>query len=545
MTTATHTDATSIPPLDPPAPNASKSPALGDQVVQVLHELAIRAKGGWGVRELAARLGASRSTINRVLLGLAAVDLAHRDAYGNYSTGPRFRVLTNRLHATHPLLSNASPILADLAAACDATAVLTLYDGHRQCFIAAVAVAPRPLRFDFTPGMLLPLHAGAAGRAILSRLGVGALGRELTAFTPQTPTSPTRLQELAASDRVTGQTISMGEDFPMAAALAVPFDLDGLIGSVAIIRSQQDTPTDHLERLAPHVRDACRRLSNAPAQASPTGAPAPQQPPWREETGQAAPRPETAAPAVARFGRLLAVLAASPAPTGAEATGRGLARRISASTATALKLRNAAVEAGLALVSNDRLLAGPRLVRWAALTGATPDRSALVHDILRALSERTGETIGIVEFDKLSRSARLAAVVPGSRPLQYDLPTGTRIPLHAGAAGKAILAYLPADFISKAELTRFTPTTLTRAEALHEDLQAVRARGWATGEGERIPGAYGISAPYFIDGAVAGSLNATIPQYRAAEIDIDDIAEHIRLAAHKITQRLSLHPTVA
>jgi DNA-binding IclR family transcriptional regulator len=38
------------------------------------------------------------------------------------------------------------------------------------------------------------------------------------------------------------------------------------------------------------------------------------------------------------------------------------------------------------------------------------------------------------------------------------------VPLHAGAAGKAILAYLPSDFLSEAKPTRFTDTTLTRPD---------------------------------------------------------------------------------
>jgi hypothetical protein len=135
----------------------------------------------------------------------------------------------------------------------------------------------------------------------------------------------------------------------MAAALAAPFELNGLLGSVSIIRSQQDTHRAP-GPVGPIVREAAGRLCDLPAAARPAGAPeAVQQIPlWHEESGPAAPRAEAAGPAVARSSRLLAVLAASPA--GAEATGRGLARRIGASTATALKLRDTAVEAGLACV---------------------------------------------------------------------------------------------------------------------------------------------------------------------------------------------------
>ena len=62
-----------------------------------------------------------------------------------------------------------------------------------------------------------------------------------------------------------------------------------------------------------------------------------------------------------------------------------------------------------------------------------------------------------------------------AQPLRFDRPHGARVPLHASAMGKALLAFGPADpaqAVAELEpLERFTPHTLT-ARALITDLEA-------------------------------------------------------------------------
>ena len=61
---------------------------------------------------------------------------------------------------------------------------------------------------------------------------------------------------------------------------------------------------------------------------------------------------------------------------------------------------------------------------------------------------------------------------------------GSQIPLHAGAAGKTIPARLPAagDVMN---LEAFTDRTITNPATLKDELDEVRARGWAVGWGEK------------------------------------------------------------
>lgn len=42
--------------------------------------------------------------------------------------------------------------------------------------------------------------------------------------------------------------------------------------------------------------------------------------------------------------------------------------------------------------------------------------------------------------------------------------------------------------------------------------------------GERLPDAFGVSAPYFAGDAIAGSITATVARIRLPEIDIEELA---------------------
>lgn len=101
---------------------------------------------------------------------------------------------------------------------------------------------------------------------------------------------------------------------------------------------------------------------------------------------------------------------------------------------------------------------------------------------------------------------------PAVEPLIGGL--GDAAPMHAAAAGKAILAYLSDDrieaLIEGSELPAMTGETITDADALHSALAAVRDRRIAVERGERVAGLHSVAAPILVDprrpiGAIAVS----------------------------------------
>jgi IclR family acetate operon transcriptional repressor len=129
----------------------------------------------------------------------------------------------------------------------------------------------------------------------------------------------------------------------------------------------------------------------------------------------------------------------------------------------------------------------------------------------------------------------------GLRSVHVRVEIGRRFPLHAGAAGKAILAFLsPAeiDELLASELRAFTDRTITSPVVLREELEGIRAAGYAYSECEVSAGIHSLAAPVFDrTGAVIASLSLTIPESRLVG-QAPELAARLVGAAASITSQL-------
>jgi DNA-binding IclR family transcriptional regulator len=135
---------------------------------------------------------------------------------------------------------------------------------------------------------------------------------------------------------------------------------------------------------------------------------------------------------------------------------------------------------------------------------------------LEWLSERTGEN---AELHIRREESRVPVeLVRSSQNLRPFVEIGAPLPLHLGAAGKVLLAWLPEqerDALAAASAARFGGTEAFDASALREKLKKVRAKGWAASDGERSPGVAAIAAPVFgAGGEVEGALLLSAPSVR-------------------------------
>ena len=80
----------------------------------------------------------------------------------------------------------------------------------------------------------------------------------------------------------------------------------------------------------------------------------------------------------------------------------------------------------------------------------------------------------------------------GGDAIPLDTHPGKRVPLHATALGKVILAYLPEsrvnEIFDRLGLPAETPKTITDREELRTELERVRENGRAVDDEERVPG---------------------------------------------------------
>ena len=402
-------------------------------------------------------------------------------------------------------------------------------------FIALVHERPGPIRYHLIPGMTLPLHAGAAGRAILGAVGLDALdGGELQQFSAETIIDRQLLQ--AELDKASGQgfVTSTGQHIPLAAGCAAPFRLDsGIVGAISVTRSRYETTDADLLRFGPLVITAAKEVAAQRPLLTPPG-------PTRLALPVGKTTSTPGGSALNRIERLIDALVAHP--DGLPATTRELATRVGAVGPTAERLRATALLTGLAAaLGPDRLYPGPLLLKWAAILGPNLDIGDIVRPEIEALAAEVGETIGHVSFNPDTGTAIMETVAWGNTPLKYGLATGVEIPLYAGAAGKAILAFAPPDIVDRQVLVPLNPKTITNLDELRAQLDQIRENGWATGDGERIPDAYGVAAPIFTNGNVTGSVTISIPSYRSHDTDLQQLSTALTHTTNRISQLLSVN----
>ena len=133
--------------------------------------------------------------------------------------------------------------------------------------------------------------------------------------------------------------------------------------------------------------------------------------------------------------------------------------------------------------------------------------------------------------------------VDSSRPLRHVIAVGDRAAAYAIAAGKAILAYLPTNelsrYFSSVALTPITRNTITNPEVLRRQLHDIRSGGVAHGYGEYYEDINAIAAPIFnLYGYVAGSLVVPLLSNRLDPEEYRFIETRLRSAVARISRQL-------
>jgi IclR family acetate operon transcriptional repressor len=197
---------------------------------------------------------------------------------------------------------------------------------------------------------------------------------------------------------------------------------------------------------------------------------------------------------------------------------RSLARATGIDRSAVSRLLLQLAELGIAgPAENGRYRIGPRLF---AIAGAVTSRDELrraARPALEALAERFNETVYLAVLEDGHVVYR--DVIESTQPLRYVGELGVPAPLHAGAAGRVILAGLDdrafERWLESATLVAVTPATVTDPDAIRSRRAEDRGVGYSVSRGERVAGGAAVAAP-FVDGAgrVRGSLVLTCPRDR-------------------------------
>jgi DNA-binding IclR family transcriptional regulator len=216
-----------------------------------------------------------------------------------------------------------------------------------------------------------------------------------------------------------------------------------------------------------------------------------------------------------------------------------LARTAGLPRATALRMIQTLEQEGflLRIPGDDRVLLGPELLRLARNT----DEELLLREASRPI---IGELVATIR-----ETVTLSIVAPdGGLDLvsQVDAPAqlrpqswvGQRFPLHASASGKILLATYDQQRLDRfldQPLPRFTPATITTAQALRAELGRIDEQRYALSRDEEEEGLSGIATGIRGPGnQLLGVLTVSGPTQRLDRQRRRHAVDHLLRAADQI-----------
>jgi DNA-binding IclR family transcriptional regulator len=180
-------------------------------------------------------------------------------------------------------------------------------------------------------------------------------------------------------------------------------------------------------------------------------------------------------------------------------------------------------------VHNSHFSLGSRALAFAASYLHHDHGVRFVQDAMRQISADVGET---VQFARLDGSDIIyLAQLPARHPVQLVSALGTRLPAHATALGKSLLAWLDEDELDNRlsfPLPALTDRTLTQRSELYEELRHVRAQGFAEDHEEAAQGLFCFAITVPSTGLPTDAISVSVPSFRLTENTRQQIVSVLR-----------------
>lgn len=159
--------------------------------------------------------------------------------------------------------------------------------------------------------------------------------------------------------------------------------------------------------------------------------------------------------------------------------------------------------------SRGQIRLGMHLLRLGVAVQASIDIRGRALPVMEALREQTGLTVYLLV--RRDRQAVCVERLEGRRVASLVLKLGGALPLHTGAAPRALLAFDAEDawrgYAEGSTLEEFTAQTLSDPDQLYKILAEDRVRGYTVSDGDVNPGIAALGAPVFDH---SGAIHAAI-----------------------------------
>lgn len=166
---------------------------------------------------------------------------------------------------------------------------------------------------------------------------------------------------------------------------------------------------------------------------------------------------------------------------------------------------------------NDRYHVGLRFLDLGQRARTRYDGYKLAREKVEEIAEQTGERAQFLVREHGEAVYTHRAF--GERAVHTDPGIGSRVPLHATSAGKAILAEMDEtqmfEIIEQSDFEPITDQTTTDPDELLSELDWIRERGYSTNHQENLEGLHAVgSVVTGPEGDVVGALSVSGPSHR-------------------------------
>lgn len=218
-----------------------------------------------------------------------------------------------------------------------------------------------------------------------------------------------------------------------------------------------------------------------------------------------------------------------------------LAQALGLNKATTFRLLTALESEALVIrdPQSDRYRLGPAVVTLGGRALRANNLRAVSHGELQALASEANETASL----EVLHGAEVLVLdeIIGTHVMTGAQSIGSRWPAHATSTGKALLAAFSREQLRcllPIPLPTYTPQTRSSLDALWDDLELTRRRGYAVACEELEMGLLAIGAPVVnFDGETVAAISIAGPTHRLAQRE-PELGALIRDHARRISRRL-------
>lgn len=165
-------------------------------------------------------------------------------------------------------------------------------------------------------------------------------------------------------------------------------------------------------------------------------------------------------------------------------------------------------------------------------------------DLLIQLAEEVDEAVHLVIPD--GNDALYIDKIDSNKTIRMFSQIGRRIPMHASAVGKAILAFSDARQVNKIlgnGLQGYTSKTITNLKEMEEHLEKIKAMGYAVDDEENEEGIRCIGAPIFdYTGKVIGAVSVSGSTLTVLPEKVEQLAQKVMECAKRISDKMGHTP---